>query len=153
MRMAQLAIGVIMQRRSLENRWVSEAWSAVGVVPLAGVGTGVQMLATSAERDTYLVPGLHLELFPDEDEGYFENAMAPEPKVFVKWRMQENRAIPVIASVSYAEGTRMFDCGEAADGVPMSGEIHAWLLAYLQAHYQPRSTRRAHRGPKSATLA
>lgn len=150
MRMAQLPIGVIMQRRSLNNRWVSEAWSAVGVVPQSDVHTGVLMLATSAERDTYLVPGLHLELFPDEDEGYFENAMAPEPKVFVKWRMQDGRAMPVMASVSYAEGTRMFDCGEAADGVSMPGEIRAWLLAYLQANYQPRSTRREHRGPKSA---
>ena len=149
MRMAQLAIGVIMQRRSLENRWASEAWSAVGVVPQSGVDTGVHMLAASAERDTYLVPGLRLELFPDEDEGYFENAMAPDPKVFIKWRMHDGRAIPVMASVSYAEGTRMFDCGEAADGVPMPGDIHAWLLAYLQAHYQPRSTRREHRGPKS----
>lgn len=150
--MAELAIAVIMQRRSLNNPWLSEAWSAVGVVPQAGAGgvAGWLSLATSAERDTYLVPGLRLELFPDEDEGYFENAMAPEPKVFVKWRMQEGRAIPVMASVSYAEGTRMFDSGEAADGVPMSGDIQAWLLAYLQAHYQPRSTRREHRSSKSA---
>lgn len=153
MRMAELTIAVIMQRRSLNNPWLSEAWSAVGVVPQAGADSGVLMLATSALRDTYLVPGLRLELFPDEDDGYFENAMAPEPKVFVKWRMQEGRAIPVMASVSYAEGTRMFDSGEAADGVPMPGEIHAWLLAYLHAHYQPRSTRREHRGPKSVGLA
>ena len=140
-----------MQRRSLNNPWLSEAWAAVGVVPHAGADSGVLMLVTSPERDTYLVPGLHLELFPDEDEGYFENAMAPEPKVFVKWRMQDGRAIPVMASVSYAEGTRMFDSGEDADGVPMPGEIHAWLLAYLQAHYQPRSTRRAHRSPKTTS--
>ncbi|WP_426107593.1 DUF3305 domain-containing protein [Massilia sp. TSP1-1-2] len=149
MRIAQLAIGVIMQRRSLNNRWLSEAWSAVAVVQHAGADTGVRMLTCTPERDTYLVPGLSLELYPDEDEGYFENAMAPEPKVFVKWRMHEGRAIPVMASVSYAEGTRMFDSGEAADGVPMPGEIHAWLLAYLREHYQPRSKKRAHRGPKT----
>ena len=144
MRLAQLPIGVIMQRRSLDNAWLGEAWSAVGVVPHAGPAAVVQMLVASAERDTYLVPGLRLELFPDEDEGYFENAMAPEPKVFVKWRMDDGRAMPVLASVSYAEGTRMFDSGEAADGVPMAGEIHAWLLAYLNVHYQPRSRRRGH---------
>ena len=144
MRLAQLPIGVIMQRRSLDNPWLGEAWGAVAAVPHGAPDTGVQVLVTSPERDTYLVPGLRLELFPDEDEGYFENAMAPEPKVFVKWRMLNGRAMPVLVSVSYAEGTRMFDSGEAADGVPMAGEIHAWLLAYLDAHYQPRSRRRGH---------
>ena len=82
--------------------------------------------------------GLELQLFPDENEGYFENWIAPEPKVFVMWRMQDGRAMPMRASVSYAEGTRMFDSGESADGVAMPAEIHGWLADYLREHYQPR---------------
>jgi hypothetical protein len=52
--------------------------------------------------------------------------------------------MPVRASVSYVEGTRMFDSGEAADGVAMSAEIYTWVASYLRQHYQPRA-RKGHK--------
>lgn len=146
MRLAHLPIAVIMQRRVIDHPWAPEAWSAVGVVADRGDLEPLQMLSQSAERDMYLVSGFELELFEDENEGYYENCIAPEPKVFVMWRMLDERAMPIKASVSYAEGTRMFDSGESADGVAMPGEVHSWLSAYLQSHYQPRERKRGHRG-------
>ena len=138
MRMASMPIAVIMQRRALQHRWASESWAAVGVVPDCGDLPPVQPLTHGADSESYLVSGLELSLYRDENEGYFENCIAPEAKVFIMWRMQGERAMPVQASVSYAEGTRMFDSGESADGVAMPAEIHAWLSAYLREHYQPR---------------
>jgi hypothetical protein len=91
------------------------------------------------------VPGLELQLHRDEHDGYYENCIAPEAKVFVMWRMEEGRAMPIKASVSYAEGTRMFDSGEHADGVAMPAEIQAWLAAYLAANYDP-PVRRGRKG-------
>jgi hypothetical protein len=146
MRMASMPIAVIMQRRAVNHRWAQDAWAAVGVVPDRGDLPSFQPLRQTAEREYYLVSGLQLELYPDENEGYFENCVAPEPKVFVMWRMQDERAMPVQASVSYGEGTRMLDSGESADGVAMPGEIHAWLVQYLQEHYQPRERHGKHRG-------
>ena len=49
--------------------------------------------------------------------------------------------MPVRASVSYVEGTRMFDSGENADGVAMPAEIHAWLVDYLRTNYEPKPRR------------
>lgn len=141
MLMASMPIAVIMQRRAIQHRWMNEVWAAVGVVPDGGGLPRIQPLNHTEEHEHYLVSGLQLELYPDENEGYFENWIAPEPKVFVMWRMENARAMPVIASVSYAEGTRMFDSGESADGVPMSGDIHQWLAEYLNANYQPRPRR------------
>ncbi|MFK3737028.1 DUF3305 domain-containing protein [Massilia sp. TN1-12] len=139
MKMGSMPIAVLMQRRVVRTRWTEdEAWSAVGIVPDRGNLGDVQELSRSPERDYYLVPGLELELYPDENEGYYENCMAPESKVFVLWRMQDGRAMPVRASVSYVEGTRMFDSGENADGVDMPAEVYAWLAAYLREHYQPQ---------------
>jgi hypothetical protein len=138
MLIAKMPIAVLMQRRSVIRPWPADVWSAVGVVPDQGSLPPVQSLTRSDTREYYLVSGLQLELYPDENEGYFENWAAPEPKVFVMWRMQDERAIPILASVSYAEGTRMFDSGESADGIIMPGEIHAWLARYLQDHYQPQ---------------
>ncbi len=139
--MASMPIAVMMQRRALQHRWANDAWAAVGVVPNRGNLPPLHVLSESAERDYYLVSGLSLELYTDENEGYYENAMAPESKVFILWRMEGGRAMPVRASVSYLEGTRMFDSGETADGVLMPAEIHAWLSAYLNEHYQPRPRR------------
>lgn len=137
MLMAKMPIAVIMQRRKVNHPWADTAWSAVAVVPDRGGEPSVRPLTRSEEQESYLVSGLQLELYPDENDGYFENCVAPEPKVFVLWRMQNERAMPVKASVSYGEGTRMLDSGEAADGVTMPGEIQIWLARYLQEHYQP----------------
>ena len=141
MKMASMPIAVIMQRRAVQHRWADEAWAAVGVVPDRGNLPSLQVLSESPERDYYLVSGLELELYTDENEGYYENCMAPESKVFVLWRMEEGRAMPVRASVSYVEGTRMFDSGESADGVTMPAEIYAWVASYLREHYQPKPRR------------
>ena len=141
MKMSSMPIAVIMQRRKLEHRWADEAWGAVGVVPDRGNLPPLQVLGESPERDYYLVSGLELELYTDENEGYYENCMAPESKVFVLWRMVDGRAMPVRASVSYVEGTRMFDSGESADGVAMPAEIHGWLVDYLRRLYQPKPRR------------
>jgi hypothetical protein len=57
-----------------------------------------------------------LELQSDELDGYFENWVAPAPKVFVSWHLRagpgDERAVPVQVSVSYAEGARMLDGGD-----------------------------------------
>ncbi|GAB3401017.1 hypothetical protein GCM10027318_08330 [Massilia agilis] len=136
-----MPIAVLMQRRAPSHRWADDAWAAVGVVPDRGSLPPLHVLSESPQRDYYLVSGLELELYTDENDGYYENAVAPESKIFVLWRMQGGRAIPVRASVSYVEGTRMFDSGESADGVAMPAEIHAWLSAYLNEHYRPRPRR------------
>ncbi len=64
--------------------------------------------------------------------------MAPEPKVFILWHESGGKVMPVAASVSYAEGARMLDSGDAADGLPMPREIHEWLGSYLRENYRPR---------------
>ena len=141
MLMATIPIAVIMQRRTVHHRWADTTWSAVGVVSNPMGLSKVQTLGRTEEQEAYLVPGLQLELHPDENDGYFENWAAPEPKVFVMWRMQAERAMPLMASVSYMVGTRMLDSGDCADGVPMPPDIHAWLADYLREHYQPRPRR------------
>lgn len=134
-----MPVAFIMQRRTVEHTWgAMDSWSAVGVVPDRGDLGPFQMLSESPERDYYLVSGIDLELHTDENEGYYENIMAPDSKVFVLWRMQEGRAMPARASVSYVEGTRMFDSGEEADGVTMPADIYRWVAGYLREHFTPR---------------
>jgi hypothetical protein len=139
MKMGSMPVAFIMQRRAVMHKWgAMDSWSAVGVVPDRGGLAALQMLSESAERDYYLVSGVELELYTDENEGYYENIMAPDSKVFVLWRMVDGRAMPARASVSYVEGTRMFDSGEDADGVTMPAEIYQWVASYLRDNFTPR---------------
>jgi hypothetical protein len=144
--MASMPVAVIMQRRSVHHRWTQDVWSAIAVVPDPGDLRPIQPLTSADDREAYLVSGLRLDLYPDEMDGYFENWAAPEPKVFVLWRMQDGRAVPLQATVSYGEGTRMFDSGDTADGVMMPAEIHAWLADFLQQYHEPRPSQRRQHG-------
>ena len=63
--------------------------------------------------------------------------MAPEAKVFIKWRMLDGRAMPVQASVSYAEGARMFDSGEAPTAWRCRPKSTPGWRDYLREHYEP----------------
>ena len=134
---ASLPIAVVMQRRKVSHPWAEDAWAAIAVMRDAASAPAVQPISCEPERQSWLVSGLALELYQDDNEAYHENWIAPSPKVFVAWRMQDGQAVPQRASVSYIDGTRMFDCGEPADGVPMPPDIHAWLGNYLRLHYTP----------------
>ncbi|GIZ50243.1 DUF3305 domain-containing protein [Noviherbaspirillum aridicola] len=135
-----MPIAVVMQRHPPAHRWCDGSWSVAAVVPGTS-GAGNRLLEEDGERQTWLMPGLRLELHRDEDDGYFENWAAPEPKVFVMWQMRDGLPQPMLASVSYGEGTRMLDSGDCTEGVPMPPEVHDWLSAYLQAYYQPKPRR------------
>jgi hypothetical protein len=141
MLMASLPLAVLMQRRRPSHPWAEPTWEAVAVlaepVPTASDAPVVRLARSSEDTEIRLVSGLTLELYPDENDGYFENWIAPQPKVFVMWRVEADEPVPVLVSVSYAEGTRMLDSGEQAGGVAMPPEVHAWLGDYLRAHYEP----------------
>jgi len=42
-----------------------------------------------------------------------------EPRVFVMWRMEQERAVPQFVTVSYDEASRWMDGGEQVDSVAM----------------------------------
>lgn len=149
MLLACLPINVLMRRRKPSHHWDVERWVAAAVmVPEPGVEefSPAEKSLTRGPPDE-VITRLDLELFFDENDAYFENWAAPEPKVFVMWQLREELAIPVLASVSYAEGARMLDSGEQADGLAMPEQIRSWLGAYLRIHYRPqvrgRGSRRA----------
>lgn len=133
-------ITVVMRLRPLQSRWVEHAWCVEAVLPGAAA-------APTCEQPTQVTQTLELELHDDEAEGYLENWAAPAPRVFVCWHMEGEQARPVQASVSYAEGARMFDSGDPADGLPMPPAVHNWLGDWLRLNYrEPQRKGRARHG-------
>jgi hypothetical protein len=145
-------VAVIMQRTPLVNRWASERWEPLAVLPQvadalpAGGPVCVRDDATCAH---WRFDGHALELHRSEAEGYHLNLVAPDPKVFVNWRMHDDPAdppvFPVIVTVSYNEAARMMDGGERVDAVPLPAVVRDWMIPFVAEHYKPEPKRKVRR--------
>ena len=150
-------VAVIFERTTLANRWVSERWEPVAVVPpvvatpSAGApGTPTPVKISDEPSGTrWRFDGHAFELHPTEAEGYYLNLVAPDPKAFVMWRMTEDGAdppvFPVIVTVSYNQAARMLDGGERVDAVPLPAGILAWMEPFVADHYKPEPKKRVRR--------
>ena len=131
-----------MERRALANRWQSETWHPVAVVP-DEPGAAPRVLLEEEGRTQWLHPGFEVVLHRDEAEGYYLNLTAGQPYMFVMWRMDDELAVPKIVTPSYNEAARMMDGGAQVDGVPLPEELAAWLAEYVDANYRPEPKKRA----------
>ncbi|OFZ85879.1 MAG: hypothetical protein A2V78_02305 [Betaproteobacteria bacterium RBG_16_64_18] len=143
---------VLMQWTRLNDRWQSEKWEAVGVTGDEGAPPpptlpGPVLLHQDHASARWLHPGYALTLYRDEAEGYYLNLSAPQPFVFVTWRLEDGMARPTSLTLSYNEAARMMDAGEQVDGVPMPEPWRASLAAFVALHYRPETKRNRARPP------
>jgi len=145
-------VAVIMRRVPLANRWVSERWEPAAIEPEpSATAAGPVALGDDGGGPRWRFGGFALELHPSEAEGYFLNISAPEPKVFVMWRMPEGDdagepvARPVVVTVSYSQAARMQDGGEQVDALPLPPALHDWMRPYVAEHYKPEPRRKVRR--------
>jgi hypothetical protein len=146
MQAARIPVDVIMERVALHNRWVSERWLPVAVVPAAGASPANERLPGEVER--WRCGPFEVELHPSEAEGYYLNLTAPAPKAFVLWRLFESGeppARPVIVTVSYNEAGRFMDGGEQVEGVPLPELLAEVMQPFIALHYKPEPRRKVKR--------
>ena len=156
----RFSVAVIMQRTPLANRWVSERWEPVAVVPqVAGTpAPGAPVCIRDDHACTqWRFDGHALELHRSEAEGYHMNLDAPDPKVFVNWRTDEDGGdppvFPAIVTVSYNEAARMMDGGMRVDAVPLPDAVRAWMVPFVLEHYKPEPKRKIRRNDPFAAGA
>jgi hypothetical protein len=136
-------VAVVMRRVALENRWVSHKWDLAEVRPdeLRGVVTREEI-----GRETWLWRGFTLDLHPSEAQGYYLNLSAPDPRVFVMWRLDqwdgEETARPWLTTASYDEAARLMEGGETVDSAQMPEEVHAWMAPWVATNYTPEPRRK-----------
>jgi hypothetical protein len=138
-----LPVAVVMQRRAVQSRWTDCVWEPRGVVtgPEA-TAAAPRALTEDASVAQWIHPGFRIVLHRDEAEGYYLNCSAPHPKVFVMWRMDEDRALPLDVTASSEEAGRWMDGGHSVDGVDMNEDIFAWVGAYVEQNYKPQPKKR-----------
>ena len=134
------SVAVVMQRSPAQSRWADSIWEPHGVI--ADPGGAARLLREDGTVAQWLYPGFKLVLHRDETEGYYLNVSAPHPKVFVLWRMEDDRALPLEVTVSSEEAGRWLDGGHSVDGVAMPPEIFAWVGEYVESNYRPQPKKR-----------
>ena len=142
-------LAVIMQRRATRNRWESVVWEPWSVLEVDEPPCEPRALVNQADLTQWLHPGFELTLHRDETEGYYLNVSSGSPRVFVLWRMDEERAgedgaraVPLQVTVSYDEGGRWLDGGHSVDSVSMPPEVFAWVGEYVEKNYRPEPKKR-----------
>lgn len=136
-------LAVVMQQRSINNRWQSEVWEPVAVLDDDGTSSGETgpMLDQNGNQQ-WLFRGLQLTLRREEAEGYYLNISTLEPRVFVMWQLENDRAVPQQVSASYNDACTWMDAGEQVDSVAMPPDMYDEVSAFARQHYRPERKKR-----------
>jgi Protein of unknown function (DUF3305) len=142
-------LSVVMEKIATANRWQSEKWQLVGVLPDA-LGETRTVLVDRPGLVQIRHCGFAAELFADEAEGYYLNVVAPDPRVFVSWRINEEtaEAFPHLVTLSYNEAARWMDAQETVESVAMPPDMLAAVREWVEANYRPPEKKQRIR-PKS----
>lgn len=136
-------VTVVMERYPTQSRWQPRQWRAIEVLPDEGTLAAPTILDSAFDMMRVAHPGFMLEIFRDEGEGYYLNIHAPEPAIFVVWRLSESaadaslEAVPHSLTLSYNEAARRMDAQEKVDRVPMPPELLETLHEWVAANYEP----------------
>jgi hypothetical protein len=163
----RVPIGVVLERRQIDNPWADHVWRVVAVIPGAPPVGGEWRLMVEGEGWTrYHAATLDLEIHSSETDGYRANLNSAEPKIFVVLRPNleaggQEIKVFLVTACPYEAG-RYTDVGDdVMEGVPMPDEIAAWLQDFIDKYhvemkfvkrqrlpYDPRKVRFGGRGPR-----
>ena len=131
-------VGVVVERRRLNSRWVDHAWQAVQVLPGAPASPPWTRLAEGEGWERFYAGPAELLLYRRETISYKYNLESSQPSVFVILRRNnDERGIAlhlatVCAGEAHAYAESMEDTVEA---VPMPEEIQNWVSGYVARHH------------------
>ncbi|MBL4691132.1 MAG: DUF3305 domain-containing protein [Rhodospirillales bacterium] len=138
-----IPVGVVVERREIDNPWEDYTWMPVAVIP------GAPPLDATGEWKElqhgdgwvqYHAGTLELELFRGETDGYRTNLSNPQPYVYIVMTPGEApgepEIMPFIATVSphEAEGYTE-DSEQIVEGVPMPPDLVAWVSEFIEKYH------------------
>ena len=143
-------VAVVMRKLPTSSRWQPWRWELEEVLPQEETfGSEPRRLYQGEDGERWLFPGMRVELFRDEAEGYYLNVTTEKPAWFVVWRMEEEPTIapeplarPAFLTLSYNEAARWLDAQEKVEQVPLPPALVEWVASFAAEHYVPEPRRR-----------
>ena len=141
---ASLPLGIVLERRAVDNPWIDHEWRPVTVIPgmrpLSPTETWTR-LREGADWAQFHAGTLDLELFPRETEGYRLNLSQDPPRLFVVLRSGEDsdcdhEVVPFLVTACPYEAQDYLDSGEELlETVPMPEGVVGFVQDYVHRHH------------------
>ncbi|MEQ8226871.1 MAG: DUF3305 domain-containing protein [Rhodospirillales bacterium] len=150
-------LGVIIERREIDNPWQDYSFRPIAVVP------GMPEMEDEAEWKViregegwthFHVATLELELFAGETTGYRTNLSNFQPHIYVVLSPGEEAGDPevipsLVTACPYEAESYMEDSEMIVEGVPMPDELAAWIGSFIDTYhveetFQKRKNKKAY---------
>jgi hypothetical protein len=135
-RSIRMALGVVVERRELDNRWQRWAWKPVALIPGSPPVTAWRELVRGERFVRWHAATLPLELHRTETEGYRANLSGKVPAIYVVLREQSGGAheyAPVVVTASPYEAAGYAE--DLVEPVPMPAGLIAWVQDFVDRHH------------------
>ena len=159
-------VGVIVDRRALDNPWVDHVWIPVAVLAGAPSAAPWTVLHETDGLTRFYAGAFELELFASETGMYRDNLRSGQPSLWIALRSSDTPPGVVLHLVTADpfEGESLTEAGpDIIEAVPMPIELQQWLAAFVETHHveRPFIKRKrnradtdglARRGPRSGSM-
>ncbi len=141
---AKLPLGIVVERRAVDNPWIDHSWHSVAVIAGARALSPRDAWTSLGDGDGwvhYHAGTLNLELFPKETEGYKLNLSQDPPRLYVVLRNEEeglcdHEVLPFLVTACPYEAQDYLDSGEEqVDAVAMPEGVIAFVQDYVGRHH------------------
>lgn len=156
-----MPVGVVIERRALNNPWQKWRWSTVAIIPGAAPVEEWREIERSGEAVRWHAATLPLELHRKETDAYRDNLNASAPGIYVVLRTipggAADRAVqPFKVTASTYEAQDHLDIGEdIVTRVALTQGLRAWIEAFIARHHTPepfKKRRRERYDPEEAAF-
>lgn len=134
-------IGVIVERRVLNNPWVDHAWMPIAVLAGAPSAAPWTVLDDTPEATRYYAGPHRLEFFASETGRYRDNLQSGRPALWVSLRPADTPpgVALYLVTADPAEAEALTEPGtDIIEALPMPKEIRDRLAAFVEAHHVER---------------
>lgn len=136
-----LEVGVIVDRRAIDNPWVDHAWIPVAVLAGAPAIAPWTVLEQTSEVTRFFAGTFMLEFFGSQTGMYRDNLVSGRPSLWVSLRTSDNP--PGIAlqlvTADPSEGEAVTQPGtDIVETVAMPIEVQKRLAAFVEGHHVER---------------
>lgn len=152
----RIVVGVILEKRESRHAWQDHSWRTLAIIPGGGQERVWRRLREGPGWAQFYAGNLELRLFPKETDGYRQNLLSGQPKVYVVLRpnddqtqVHEQAVEPFLVTVCPHEAQDYLDSGEeSVDGVPMPPETQLWVTRFVEHYHVDEPFRKRKRNSK-----